>query len=145
MKKSFFRGGVVGMLAAGLMLVGFIGLADAQKGPCSSNKKCSGDPNQVATIGDMSLKGTAPASLKGRVYAHWADNPAGRNSLWHSILEHQQPRRKPVIPLVGLPMTGMCPFLIRSSRVVRGGIKAAKIATIPMPDGTTRKQRYGYG
>ncbi len=77
MKKSFFRGGVVGMLAAGLMLVGFIGLADAQKGPCSSNKKCSGNPEEVATIGDMSLKGTAPASLKGRVYAHWADNPAG--------------------------------------------------------------------
>ena len=77
MKKSFFRGGVVGVLAAALMLVGFIGLADAQKGPCSSNKKCSGDPNQVATIGDMKLVGTAPASLKGRVYAHWADNPAG--------------------------------------------------------------------
>ena len=77
MKKSFFRGGVVGVLAAGLMLVGFIGLADAQKGPCSSNKKCSGDPNQVATIGDMKLVGTTPTSLKGRVYAHWADNPAG--------------------------------------------------------------------
>ncbi len=77
MKKSFFRGGVVGGLAAGLMLVGFIGLADAQKGPCSSNKKCSGDPNEVASIGDMQLRGTAPGSLKGRVYAHWADNPSG--------------------------------------------------------------------
>lgn len=77
MKKSFFRGGVLGLLAAGLMLVGFIGLADAQKGPCSSNKKCKGDENEVASIGDMQLRGTAPSSLKGRVYAHWADNPSG--------------------------------------------------------------------
>lgn len=77
MKKSFFRGALLGLAAAGLMTFGFIGLADAQKGPCSSNKKCSGDPNQVASIGDMQLRGTAPASLQGRVYAHWADNPNG--------------------------------------------------------------------
>ena len=75
MKKSFFRGGMLGLVAAGLMTFGFIGLADAQKGPCSSNKKCKGDPSDVATLGSMKLKGTTVSSMKGRVYAHWADNP----------------------------------------------------------------------
>lgn len=77
MKKSFSRGALLGMVAAGLMTFGFVGLADAQKGPCSSNKKCTGDPSDVATIGSMKLKGTVASSLKGRVYAHWADNPGG--------------------------------------------------------------------
>lgn len=77
MKKSFFRRGVLGLAVAGLMTFGFAGLADAQKGPCSSNKKCSGNPNDVATLGAMTLKGKKPTSLNGRVYAHWADNEAG--------------------------------------------------------------------
>ncbi len=77
MKKSFFRGGVLGLVAAGLMTFGLIGLADAQKGPCSSNKKCKGNPADIATLGSMTLKGTIASSLKGRVYAHWADNPYG--------------------------------------------------------------------
>lgn len=77
MKKSFFRGACVGLMAVGLMAVGFIGLADAQKGPCSSNKKCTGNPDEVSSIGSMKLKGIAPSSLQGRVYAHWADNPEG--------------------------------------------------------------------
>lgn len=77
MKKSFFRGGLVALFAVGLLTVGFIGFAEAQKGPCTSNKKCKGDPNEVATIGDMSLGSKIATSLKGRVYAHWADNPDG--------------------------------------------------------------------
>ena len=77
MKKSFLRGMLGLLVAAGLMTFGFVGLADAQKGPCSSNKKCTGDPSDVATLGSMKLKGTPASSLKGRVYAHWADNPTG--------------------------------------------------------------------
>ncbi len=77
MKKSFFRGGVLALVVAGLMTFGFIGLADAQKGPCSSNKKCSGSPGDIATLGPMKLKGVKASSLKGRLYAHWADNPKG--------------------------------------------------------------------
>ncbi len=77
MKKSFSRGVLLGLVAVCLMTFGFVGLAGAQKGPCSSNKKCKGDPSDVATLGSMKLKGTTASSLKGRVYAHWADNPDG--------------------------------------------------------------------
>lgn len=77
MKMSFFRGGLVALFAVGLMTVGFIGFAEAQKGPCTSNKKCSGDPGDIATIGDMKLDSKIATSLKGRVFAHWADNPDG--------------------------------------------------------------------
>jgi hypothetical protein len=77
MKKSFFRGGLVALFAVGLMTVGFVGFAEAQKGPCSSNKKCAGDPNDIATLGGEKLEGQVASSLKGRVYAHWADNPEG--------------------------------------------------------------------
>jgi len=77
MKKSFFRGGLVALFAMALMTIGFVGFAEAQKGPCTSNKKCSGNPDDIATIGDMKLDGKIASSLKGRVYAHWADNPDG--------------------------------------------------------------------
>ena len=75
MKKSFFRGGLVALFAVGLMTVGFVGFAEAQKGPCTTNKKCAGDPSDIAVLGGIPLKGEVVSSLKGRVYAHWADNP----------------------------------------------------------------------
>jgi len=77
MKMSFFRGGLVALFAVALLTIGFVGFAEAQKGPCSSNKKCSGNPSDIATIGDMKLDGKIATSLKGRVYSHWADNPNG--------------------------------------------------------------------
>ena len=77
MKKSFFRVGVVVLFSVVLMTIGFVGFAEAQKGPCTSNKKCAGDQNDVASIGGMKLDGKMVSSLKGRVYSHWADNPNG--------------------------------------------------------------------
>ncbi len=79
MKKSFFRG-VIALFAVALLSVGFVSLASAKSsifGPCSTSKKCQSKPIAVATIGDMSLDGKVASSLKGRVYAHWADNPNG--------------------------------------------------------------------
>ena len=80
MKKSLFRRGVTALFAIGLIF-GFIGTVEAAKssifGPCSTSKKCQDKPIAPATIGGMTLDGKVATSLKGRVYAHWADNPEG--------------------------------------------------------------------
>ncbi len=80
MKKSLFHGGVVALFAIGLTF-GFLGTAEAAKksifGPCSTSKKCKDKPIAPATIGSMTLDATPVSSLKGRVFAQWADNPSG--------------------------------------------------------------------
>ncbi len=80
MKKSLVRGGVSALFAIGLIF-GFLGTVDAAKksifGPCSTSKKCQDKPIGVATLGGIALEGKLATSLKGRVYSHWADNPAG--------------------------------------------------------------------
>lgn len=77
MKMSSLRAGVVALCAVGLLTLGIAGVAVAQKGPAAGNPKAKGKPGDVAKIGDMVLKGKKVSSLKGRVYAHWADNPDG--------------------------------------------------------------------
>jgi len=80
MKKSLFHGGVVALFAIGLTF-GFLGTAEAAKksifGPCSTSKKCQSKPIAPATIGSMTLDAKPVSSLKGRVFAQWADNPSG--------------------------------------------------------------------
>ena len=80
MKKSLFHGGVVALFAIGLTF-GFLGTAEAAKksifGPCSTSKKCQDKPIAPATIGSMTLAAQPVSSLKGRVFAQWADNPSG--------------------------------------------------------------------
>jgi len=80
MKKSLFRRGISALFAISLIFA-FLGTADAAKksifGPCSTSKKCRSTPVSVATIGGEALVGKVATSLKGRVYAHWADNPDG--------------------------------------------------------------------
>jgi hypothetical protein len=111
MKKSFFRVSVIGLFAAGL-IVASLGMAEAKGifGPCQTSKKCDGKPGAVASIGSMKLVGKTASSLKGRVYAHWADNPAGEILLgiqyWNTTdpgetgdpLGRASDDRNPVIP-----------------------------------------------
>ena len=75
--KSLFRGGVVGLFAVGLLTLGLAGVSFAQKGPAAGNPKAKAKAPVAAKIGKMELKAKKPTSLKGRVYAHWADNPEG--------------------------------------------------------------------
>ncbi len=77
MKKSSLRAGVIALCAVGLLTLGLAGAALAQKGPASGNPKAKGDPGDIAIQGDVVYKGQKASSLKGRVYAHWADNPDG--------------------------------------------------------------------
>ena len=77
MRRSSFRGGCVGFLVFGLLALGIVGESFAQKGPAPVNPKAKGKPGDVAKIGDIVLKAKPVSSLKGRVYAHWADNPDG--------------------------------------------------------------------
>lgn len=77
MRRSSFRGGLVGLVVVGLLVLGITGVSFAQKGPAPMNPKAKGDPNDVAKIGDIVLKAQPVSTLKGRVYAHWADNPDG--------------------------------------------------------------------
>lgn len=74
-KKSLLQGGVVGLFFVGLLTLGLVGPADAQKGPAPGNPKSKG--SSPATIGGMTLAAKPVSSLKGRVYSHWADNPDG--------------------------------------------------------------------
>lgn len=76
MRKSFLYGGLAGLFFVSFMTFGLVGSADAQKGPAPGNPKSKGT-NKVATQGDISYGPTAPSSLKGRIFAHWADNPDG--------------------------------------------------------------------
>ena len=77
MKRSSLRVGVVALCAVGLLALGAAGSAVAQKGPAAGNPKAKGKAGDVAKIGSMTLNATKVSSLKGRVYAHWADNPDG--------------------------------------------------------------------
>jgi len=77
MKKSSLRAGVIALCAVGLLTLGMAGAALAQKGPAPGNPKSKAKAGNVATQGDTVYKATKPSSLKGRVYAHWADNPDG--------------------------------------------------------------------
>lgn len=75
MKKSSLRRAMVALCAFGLLSMA--GAAFAQKGPAADNPKAKGDPEDITMQGDISFKAVKPASLKGRVYGHWADNPDG--------------------------------------------------------------------
>lgn len=77
MKKSSLRRALVALCAFGLLSMGMAGAVFSQAGPAADNPKAKGDPKDIATIGDQTLKAVKPASLKGRVYGHWADNPDG--------------------------------------------------------------------
>jgi len=77
MKKSSLRAGVVALCAVGLLTLGMAGAALAQKGPAAGNPKAKGKAGDIASQGDTVYKAEKPKSLKGRVYAHWADNPDG--------------------------------------------------------------------
>jgi hypothetical protein len=77
MKKSSLRRALVALCAFGLLSMGLAGGVFAQAGPAAGNPKAKGDPGDIATQGDISFKGVAPKSLKGRVFGHWADNPDG--------------------------------------------------------------------
>lgn len=75
MKKSSLRRALVALCAFGLSM-GLAGSVFAA-GEEAGNPKAKGDPNDITTQGDISFKGEAAKSLKGRVYAQWADNPDG--------------------------------------------------------------------
>lgn len=77
MKKSSLRAGVIALCAVGLLTLGVAGAALAQKGPAPGNPKSKGQAGDIATQGDVVYKAEKASSLKGRVYAHWADNPDG--------------------------------------------------------------------
>ncbi|TFG61847.1 MAG: hypothetical protein E4H32_06820, partial [Nitrospirales bacterium] len=77
MKKSSLRRSIVALCAFGLLSMGMAGAAFAQKGPAEGNPKSKGDPADVTAQGDISMKGVAATSLKGRIFGHWADNPDG--------------------------------------------------------------------
>jgi hypothetical protein len=77
MKKSSLRRAMVALCAFGLLSMGMAGAVYAQKGPAAGNPKAKGDPKDVTTQGDISYKGVAATSLKGRIFGHWADNPDG--------------------------------------------------------------------
>ena len=77
MMKSSLRAGVLALCAVGLLTLGMAGAALAQKGPAAGNPKAKGKAGDIATQGDVTYKATKAKSLKGRVYAHWADNPEG--------------------------------------------------------------------
>jgi len=78
MMQSSFRGRVVGLFVVGLCTVGLAGIGFAQKGPADVNPKAKKDPNKIVTQGDKTFMAKGmPSSLKGRVYARWADNPDG--------------------------------------------------------------------
>lgn len=77
MKKSSLRRSMVALCAFGLLSMGMAGAVYAQKGPAAGNPKSKGDPNDVTMQGDISMKGVAATSFKGRIFGHWADNPDG--------------------------------------------------------------------
>ena len=77
MMKSSLRAGVVALCAVGLLTLGLAGAALAQKGPAAGNPKAKSKAPVASSQGDISYKGKKASSLKGRVYAHWADNPEG--------------------------------------------------------------------
>ena len=140
MKMSFFRGGLVALFAVALMTIGFVGFAEAQKGPCESNKKCKGDPADIATIGDMKLDSKIATSLKGRVYAHWMEK-------FFSVFNTGIPRA-----LVKREIRWVAPltivtwrFLIRCLHAAPGGLLVEKTKIIPMPGGTILKRPFAFG
>jgi hypothetical protein len=77
MKKSSLRRALVALCAFGLLSTGLASGVFAQAGPAAGNPKAKGDPADVSMQGDLKFKATAPSSLKGRVFGHWADNPDG--------------------------------------------------------------------
>ncbi|MDX2420240.1 MAG: hypothetical protein QNL45_04115, partial [Nitrospirota bacterium] len=76
MKKSSLRRAMVALCAFGLLSMGMAGAVYAQKGPAAGNPKSKGTNIQTSQ-GDISMKGVAATSLKGRIFGHWADNPDG--------------------------------------------------------------------
>jgi len=76
MKKSSLRRAMVALCAFGLLSMVMADAVYAQKGPAPGNPKSKGS-NVSASQGDISFKAVAPTSLKGRIFAHWADNPDG--------------------------------------------------------------------
>ncbi len=76
MKKSSLRRAMVALCAFGLLSLGMAGAVYAQKGPAAGNPKAKGD-GSTTQQGDISFKGQAAKSLKGRIFGHWADNPDG--------------------------------------------------------------------
>ncbi len=76
MKKSSLRRAMVALCAFGLLSMGMAGAVYAQKGPAAGNPKSKGS-NVAASQGGISFQGVAAKSLKGRIFAHWADNPDG--------------------------------------------------------------------
>jgi hypothetical protein len=62
MKKVVVIAAIVGFFTAGLLTAGFVAAADPA-------------PGGIASLGKATLKGESIKTLKGRVWAQWADNP----------------------------------------------------------------------
>jgi len=81
MNRLFVIAAVAIFVVAGLLTAGFVAAADepAAKGPATgpaaAGPAAAPAPEGVSTLGNIALKGQAVKSLKGRVWAQWADNP----------------------------------------------------------------------